>query len=485
MCPLITTQEAKMEVRFKNFRCFKDTGFLKLKKITLLVGENSSGKTSFLASLNHISGLINEKEIDLNSAPFELGTFQDIYCSFARKQSAKKFEYNLKLADHEFRWVFEDDRSDSKISSYQVLNEEHNISLQFELNSGAIFLEAVLSGEEQEFFEKRGARLLTNKDAKDKSLKRLKFSHNNYGFRGYDINYNLRRMIRRFELDLFERPMGILGGLFEIGRSSPHMINEDEKEKQLITELSKRLKSLEYRPWFFSILKSSENPIINFSAMAPLRNKPSRVYSFAQSRGRLTSDGEHVPDKLMRHSVTAESPRVGLERTLQKFGKESGLFKKITIKRLDGKSNYPFSIMVETANGKTSNIVDVGYGVSQLLPVIFDIISSDPYTQFLIQQPEVHLHPRAQAAFATLIVSLTKEKKQFVIETHSDFILERLKYEIEQRNIDHNDVGILFFDTEGKDTKIHQIDLGKDGLPKNTPPSYRQFFLQELEKVWP
>jgi len=80
---------------------------------------------------------------------------------------------------------------------------------------------------------------------------------------------------------------------------------------------------------------------------------------------------------------------------------------------------------------------------------------------------------------------LTKEKKQFVIETHSDFILERLKYEIEQGNIAPDDVGILFFDTEGENSKIHQIDLDKNGLPKEPPASYRRFFLEELDRVWP
>ncbi len=83
-----------------------------------------------------------------------------------------------------------------------------------------------------------------------------------------------------------------------------------------------------------------------------------------------------------------------------------------------------------------------------------------------------------------MIAKLTHDKKSFVIETHSDFILERLKYEIEEGNLSHSDVGILFFDTEKQDTKIHQINLGEDGLPTDTPPSYRKFFLQELDKVW-
>lgn len=104
-----------MEVRFKNFRCFKDTGLLKLKKITLLVGENSSGKTSFLAGLNHISGLLTDEDVNLNSPPFELGSFKDIFRSPRQKEEERCFEYESKIGDTLYRWAFEDDQGDPKV----------------------------------------------------------------------------------------------------------------------------------------------------------------------------------------------------------------------------------------------------------------------------------------------------------------------------------------------------------------------------------
>jgi AAA15 family ATPase/GTPase len=65
-----------MKVRFKSFRTFEDTRFVDLKKITLLVGENSAGKTSFLAGVNHIYGLFSESNrINLSTPPFQLGAF--------------------------------------------------------------------------------------------------------------------------------------------------------------------------------------------------------------------------------------------------------------------------------------------------------------------------------------------------------------------------------------------------------------------------
>ena len=224
-----------------------------------------------------------------------------------------------------------------------------------------------------------------------------------------------------------------------------------------------------------------------------MRTQPARVYSYGQSGARITPDGSHIPSKLLKQHKEEVKER-DLEEMLNAFGKEAGLFQDISIKRLDRHSDYPFSIIVKTNQGRKSNIMDVGYGVSQILPVIFDIIYSSPERRlvrherrFLLQQPEVHLHPRAQAAFGSLLAKLAAEEKgkKFVVETHSDFILDRLKYEITQGTISEDDVGILFFDTEQKKTKIWQIDLDKEGLPAESPPkSYRRFFLDEGDKVW-
>ena len=202
-----------------------------------------------------------------------------------------------------------------------------------------------------------------------------------------------------------------------------------------------------------------------------------------------------MPSKLLKRSkgkLTEEERRLG--KIFYAFGKEAGLFEEISTESLRKPSNYPFSIMVKTSQGATSNIMDVGYGVSQILPVILDIIYSSSERErmfrrhgerFLLQQPEVHLHPRAQAAFGSLLAKLAREEnKEFIVESHSDFILDRLKYEIKEGNISKDDVGILFFDTEEKKTKIWQIDLNEKGLPESLPESYRRFFLDEGDKVW-
>ena len=91
--------------------------------------------------------------------------------------------------------------------------------------------------------------------------------------------------------------------------------------------------------------------------------------------------------------------------------------------------------------------MDVGYGITQILPILVEIIHSGP-TTFLLQQPEVHLHPRGQAEFSTFLAkSVNKKKHSFLIETHSDYIIDRVRMSVRDKIIKPEDVSILYFET--------------------------------------
>ena len=127
----------------------------------------------------------------------------------------------------------------------------------------------------------------------------------------------------------------------------------------------------------------------------------------------------------------------------------------------------------------------MGYGVSQILPVMFDAIRGGYGQTFLFQQPEVHLHPRAQAEFASSIGGLVHRRGvQAIIETHSDFILDRLRIDARARkNISPQDVKILYFERKGTSVKIHEIGLDDQANLTNVPPGFRDFFLTEQRQL--
>jgi predicted ATPase len=122
------------------------------------------------------------------------------------------------------------------------------------------------------------------------------------------------------------------------------------------------------------------------------------------------------------------------------------------------------------------------YGVAQALPAVVEMFVHPEGTQFAIQQPEVHLHPKAQAALGDLIFQLaTKEKKQFFIETHSDYTIDRfrLSYKENQGKPKINSQ-ILFFHKSSEGNCVYPIDILENGwYSDNQPESFRQFFIHE------
>lgn len=158
----------------------------------------------------------------------------------------------------------------------------------------------------------------------------------------------------------------------------------------------------------------------------------------------------------------------------------SGLFTDVDVRRLGKNESDPFQIVIKVS-GPAFNSVDVGYGVSQILPIIVDILRGKNGRTFLLQQPEVHLHPRAQAELGTFLATFAKnQKKRFVVETHSDYLVDRIRMDIRDRKIlKAEDVIILYFERAGGKTTIHPIEIDEFGNLKNVPKGYRSFFLEE------
>ena len=131
-------------------------------------------------------------------------------------------------------------------------------------------------------------------------------------------------------------------------------------------------------------------------------------------------------------------------------------------------------------SGQSFNIENVGYGVSQVLPLVVEFLSRKEGRRFAVQQPEVHLHPRAQAALGSLLFFLAAERKHtFLIETHSDFLIDR--YRLEMNGSTEPPLSqILFFSRTATGNQIVPIDISEKGhYPVEQPVAFRDFFVRE------
>ncbi len=194
-------------------------------------------------------------------------------------------------------------------------------------------------------------------------------------------------------------------------------------------------------------------------------------------------EGAHVPMVLAKLRSSDPHEWKELKSLLSQFGVESGLFKAVNVKRL-GKESDPFQVQI-TISTLPMNLIDVGYGVSQALPILVDCIKSPPGQTLLMQQPEVHLHPRAQAQLGSLLGYLAiKQKKQFLVETHSDYLVDRIRIDVREgkHGLKPKDIRILYFERKGAKILVHPMELDECGNLFGAPPGYRRFFLEEEKR---
>ena len=218
--------------------------------------------------------------------------------------------------------------------------------------------------------------------------------------------------------------------------------------------------------------------------LAPIRTRPKRTYD--SYRLDFSPEGDHTPylikKLLKRRTREQEKQAERFVHFINKFGKDSGLFKAISIKDYDRRTTTsPFELDIILSREALS-VDNVGYGVSQALPVIVELFARERGTWFTIQQSEIHLHPRAQLALGEVLFELAvTENKKFFVETHSDFIIDGFRLKYGGKKIPKiPDAQIVFFERSNGGNTLYEIKILDNGeISDSQPPSYREFFVKE------
>lgn len=215
---------------------------------------------------------------------------------------------------------------------------------------------------------------------------------------------------------------------------------------------------------------------LDLTWIAPIRTRPKRFYD--GMRKAFSPEGDHTPF-LLRRSLRTKSKSRNFAEKLHNFGEASGLFETIVPHSLDKSPQSPFEIVVKFP-GAALNVSNVGYGVSQVLPLVVEFLSTQKNRTFGVQQPEVHLHPRAQAALGDLICELTSDRgHSFVVETHSDYLIDRFRLHM-SKQVSPTEAQVIFFSRTASGNSATVLPIGKDGrYPQQQPPGFRGFFVRE------
>ena len=445
------------EITLKDYRCFHEKQTARLAPLTLLVGENSTGKTSFLALIRALWDAAYRVGVpNFNEEPYDLGTFEEIVHHRGNKIGvANNFESGFNdsirrprpsrgYAPYRFEITFEK-------AGFTPIPVRKRQSI------GANWIE--------EYFEGGRLQELTYGTRRGSWMIDMPFEL----FRRFDLDYNvlspLRYSVFKFTLPEFEDPTNTHSKRLD---ESPPFTSED------LTALA------EFD--LLSIIYRMPRPF----ASGPVRSEPRRTYDPAQVNPH--SEGDHIPTYLANLSVEDKATWKYLKSRLEDFGQAAGLFDEIKIELLGAKGTEPFQVQVRKYEGRRKgsfrNLADVGYGVSQVLPVITELSRRGGLSMSLLQQPEVHLHPSAQAALGSLFCEVASSGRQLVVETHSDHLLDRVRMDVRDgtTGLKPYDVSILFFERIGLDVKIHSIKIDEDGNIVDAPQSYRKFFMEETRR---
>ena len=413
-------------------RCFSERQTLEIRPLTFLVGENSTGKTTALACFHVLANYLRHEGVDFNSHPYSMGTFKDIVRNSRKKEKAFKLGITYEHADEAVELAVEFVQKKGGIEP-----AVNSVSVKFVDGEIVFEIEDLLGHRPYltAFDEKRNRYRIVS---------------------GPDISLDLG-------LDFFLRSLE----------------GPAEGEIALKKYLKAREKSTStlYEPW----------PIwrnVAVFSTAPIRSKPKRTYDAIREFN--DPEGSDVPMQLMRIAATQKDNWAALKAQLVAFGKSSGLFQNIEVKNLGGALGSPFQLKF-TVRGPNANLIDVGYGVSQILPILVQILDVDADRKspfFLLQQPEVHLHPRAQAELSSLLVQLAStSNRSFIVETHSDYMIDRARIDIRKGHIRHEDVSLIYFEPKGNIVKVHNIGFDEMGNLVNVPAHYRDFFLKETDRL--
>ena len=452
------------EITLENYRCFRQQQTARLAPVTLLIGENSTGKTSFLAMIQVLLDITCNNNIpDFKKSPYDLGSFDEIaHHRGGRGGRAETFQASICM--HGFK-----DRSRRRYS------KKHAVRFDVKFGRGPIsapvqvyrrlsymdtFIEEQFDNTPHNFRVRFGTSKKSWQTTLSSELSPL-----------FDDDPNsLWRFISVFHFPLFH--------IHDLSSRKSFEILEGDEEPT-VDDLQK-----------FNLLASSFGLLsakgTTFFASAPIRSKPSRTYDPA--RHNRDPEGDYIPMHLAHLYFQSSNDWKRLRKHLIEFGQKSGLFDEISIKKLGKKESEPFQLQIRKfgtrAKGPKRNLIDVGYGVSQVLPIITELSRERASYVNLLQQPEVHLHPSAQAALSSFFCQIASPDRNLIVETHSDYILDRVRMDVRDRTskLKPEDVSILFFERKNLGVKIHSLRIDNQGNILDAPEGYRKFFMEETRR---
>ena len=447
------------QLRIENFKGWKDTGIIRMAPITLFFGANSSGKSSigqFLMMLKQTAESQDRKIVfypgGKNSA-VELGSFQKMV--FHRDPSNKiEFEYSwslpelLKIKDPVSESTYIGDTIDFNAKAGMIDDIEYVPCIEN-------FCYTLLSGDKK---------ILTIGLKKQLGTKNGSSQYEAFTDKE---KYNLVRQKGR--------PWSFKGTVRFYG--FPDEMVAYHQNASFVKDLS-----LTHEKLFRSI-----------SYLGPLRTKAERLYSWTGIKPESVGyAGEHTVPAILaarrrQIGLGPKRPTLPFEEIIALKLKEMGLIQEFKVEKIsDQRQEYEVKIQTKGSDDWV-DLPDVGFGLSQVLPVLAQCFYAPANSIIIMEQPEIHLHPSAQSALADVMIDVINSREnysnrniQLIIETHSEHFLRRLQRRIAENKVSQDNVSAYFADISTKPATLNPLEIDLFGNILNWPDN---FFGDEMDDI--
>jgi predicted ATPase len=431
------------DLSFINFKSWKGVDRLKLGKITGLFGSNSSGKTSILNLLLMLKQTVespDRKQIlsfGTDRDYVQLGSYEDII-----------FNHN----------------TESNLDIAIGFKNKETLTIKDPNEPSKILLEDKTLGFSSSISQTKSKRLFVNSlkyEFNDIDFFMRKQSKDKYD---YALTANYKNKKKKYSI---KRAQGRVWPL-------PEPIKFYGFPDQTRTYYQNA-------GFLFDLQLQLETNFSKIFYLGPLRDYPKRQYTWSGTRPNdMGLKGEMYVDAILtarergdKISRGGRQKKYSVEEYIASWLKHLNLIDSFEVKEIKDGSNIYQVLVRRNHSSALVPITDVGFGVSQILPVITLCYYVPEGSTLIIEQPEIHLHPMVQSRLADIFIDVAQKRNlQLIIESHSEHLLRRLQLHIAKKEIPAEDVSLYFCSMDEDHSKVIPITIDTYGVIKNWPKDF-------------
>jgi predicted ATPase len=441
------------KLHIKNFKGWSDTGEIEMAPITLFFGTNSSGKSSigqFLMMLKQTVESSDRRSVFFTGNPtsaVELGSYKDMV-----------FQRDLKnKISFSYTWHF---KPALKFKDSEGCYEGESLSFDAEVSIDSL-------NQHPPSVESFSYRL-----ADAMSITMTKSENKKQEYKIESTEYKLRRKMGR----VWYIPAPYKFYAF------PEEVAAYHQNADFVQELNLQHEKL-FRTIFY---------------LGPMRKKAARFYPW---NGTEPPSVGYSGEDTIAAILAAKNRKIslGFKKTAKPITeiialalKKMELIDEFKVEPLaaNKQESDVYDVKVRSrGRGKEDfvDLPDVGFGISQVLPVLVQCFYAPKNSIIIMEQPEIHLHPSAQAALADIMIDVINSREnregrniQLIIETHSEHFLRRLQRRIAEETISRDSVSAYFANAAQSPARLEKLELDVFGNICNWPEN---FFGDEMEDV--